>query len=146
VHIVVSAHPLSVERCVDAVKHVGAGAIVLMLGCVRNHTRRTSDGGDSVHVDVAALEYEAYVPMAEQVMRRIATEVMSLDAERRVAIEHRTGALQIGDTAVVVAVSAPHRKSAFDACEDIIDRLKQDAPIWKRETGSDGVVWVGLGP
>lgn len=133
--------PLLVDDVIAAVKHTGAGAIVVMLGMVRDHTRK--DGGT---VNVQRLEYEAYVAMAEKVMSAIVAEAAARWPGVRGAIHHRTGALALGDLAVVVAVSAPHRKEAFAACAHVIDRLKEDAPIWKREHGDDGTTWVGLGP
>ena len=92
------------------------------------------------------MEYEAYASMAEKVMHKIVEEVEDEFEGARGIVEHRVGDLQIGDRAVVVAVSSPHRKAAFDACQKIIDRLKEDAPIFKREHRDGGVVWVGLGP
>jgi molybdopterin synthase catalytic subunit len=133
--------PLSVDEAIAEVKHAGAGAVVVMLGCVRDHTRK-----DGAVVDVTRLEYEAYVAMAEKVIRGIVDEAEARWPGVRAAVDHRTGALAIGDLAVVVAVSAPHRKEAFAACQHVIDRLKEDAPIWKREHGQAGVSWVGLGP
>ncbi|MDP2344146.1 MAG: molybdenum cofactor biosynthesis protein MoaE [Deltaproteobacteria bacterium] len=135
------ASSLSLDACVARVQHPGAGAVVVMLGTVRDHTRK-----DGQVVSVTHLEYEAYVEMAEAVIEGIAVDVESAHPGTRVFVQHRTGTLQIGDTAVVVAVSSPHRKDAFVGCEAVIDRLKQDAPIWKREHGSNGVTWVGLGP
>jgi MoaE-MoaD fusion protein len=133
--------PLSVDAAISAVKHDGAGAVVVMIGCVRNHTKR-----DEKRVEVERLEYEAYAPMAEKVMSDIVDEAHNKWPGTRGIVHHRVGALSLGDLAVVVAVSAPHRADAFDACRHVIDRLKQDAPIWKREHGEGGVEWVGLGP
>lgn len=132
--------PLSLDACVAAVSHTGAGAVVVMMGTVRDHTLKAG-----TRVDVTSLEYTAYQEMAEQVIDDI---VVAVEGEFGVRgfVEHRTGALALGDVAVVVAVSSPHRKDAFAACEAIIDRLKHDAPIWKRETDSNGVTWVGLTP
>lgn len=143
---------LSLDACVERVRHPGAGAVVVMIGCVRDHTHK-----DGARVAVTRLEYSAYVEMAETVIDGIVAAVEAEHAARagvaggvgggvRGFVEHRTGSLAVGDAAVVVAVASPHRKDAFVACEQIIDRLKHDAPIWKREHGSDGVTWVGLGP
>lgn len=133
--------PLSLDRCVGRVQHAGAGAVVVMLGIVRDHTRK-----DGQVVSVTHLDYEAYVEMAERVIEGIAVGVEAAHPGSRVFVQHRTGTLQVGESAVVIAVSSPHRKDAFVGCEAVIDRLKQDAPIWKREHGADGVSWVGLGP
>jgi molybdopterin synthase catalytic subunit len=140
-HCEILAVALSLDRCVARVQHAGAGAVVVMLGCVRDHTRK-----EGQTIAVTHLDYEAYVEMAEAVIEGIAVDVEGLHTGTRVFVQHRTGTLQIGDVAVVVAVSSPHRHEAFVACELVIDRLKQDAPIWKREHGADGVTWVGLGP
>jgi molybdopterin synthase catalytic subunit len=137
----IRATPVSVDGCIAAVQHPGAGAIVVMLGTVRDHTRK---GG--VVVGVTRLEYEAYESMATKVIDDVIARVCAERPGVRAFVQHRTGALAIGDVAVVVAVSSAHRKDAFVACEAIIDGLKQDAPIWKREHGDDGVSWVGLGP
>jgi molybdopterin synthase catalytic subunit len=133
--------PLSVDACIRQVAHAGAGAVVVMLGTVRDHT--TKDGR---RVDVTRLEYEAYAAMAARVIDDIIDRVAEAHPGVRACVEHRTGALAVGDVAVVVAASSPHRKDAFAACAAIIDALKADAPIWKREHDSDGVCWVGLGP
>jgi len=104
---------------------------------VRNETRGRR---------VARLEYEAYAPMAERTFAKISQEAAEKWPGVRLAIVHRTGTLVPGDWAVVIAAAAPHRDEAFLACRHAIDRLKQDAPIWKREVYEDGEVWVGLGP
>lgn len=139
--VVVIDEPLSVDACIERVRHVGAGAVVVMLGLVRNHTRVDGDV-----VAVQRLQYEAYVSMAEKVIADLCVQLASELPGVRAAVAHRIGDLVPGDLAVVVAVSSPHRKEAFVGCERLIDRLKQDAPIWKREHGDNGVVWVGMGP
>lgn len=152
-HTRVLERPLSVDDVIAVVKHPAAGAVVVMMGMVRDHTLRPAmPGSDGEHaavsttVNVERLEYEAYAAMAEKVMGQIVDEAAARWPGVRAAVDHRTGALAIGDLAVVVAVSSPHRKEAFAACAYIIDRLKEDAPIWKREHGDDGTTWVGLGP
>ena len=139
--VVVVDEPLSVDACIERVRHVGAGAVVVMLGLVRNHTRVDDDV-----VAVQRLQYEAYVSMAEKVIADLCVQLASELPGVRAAVAHRIGDLVPGDLAVVVAVSSPHRKEAFVGCERLIDRLKQNAPIWKREHGDNGVVWVGMGP
>ncbi|MDX2014879.1 MAG: molybdopterin converting factor subunit 1 [Myxococcaceae bacterium] len=129
--------PLSLAEVVDAVSGPGQGGLVTFSGAVRAVSKGQS---------VSHLEYEAYPPMAEKQMARIADEARAKWPGTQVAIVHRVGRLEPGDLAVVIAASAPHRKEAFLACEWAIDRLKQDVPIWKKETTSDGAVWVGLGP
>jgi molybdopterin synthase catalytic subunit len=112
-----------------------------MLGLVRDHTRVNGDV-----VAVSRLHYEAYVSMAERVIAELCTQLTTELPGVRAAVAHRVGDLVPGDLAVVVAVSSPHRKEAFVGCERLIDRLKHAAPIWKREHGDNGVVWVGIGP
>lgn len=133
--------PLDVEAVISRVVHHGAGAQVVLVGTVRDHTP-TKEGREGV----TALKYEAYIEMATKVIAAIVREVEAEFEGVRGAVDHRTGELALGDRAVVVAASAPHRADAFAACSRIIDRLKEDAPIWKHETRSSGQVWVGLGP
>ena len=130
---------LLVHETIDAnalVEHVRTGtdgAIVTFDGCVRNqsHGRRT-----------LYLDYEAYESMALAKMGEIAAEVHAKFAIDRVAIAHRLGRLEIGETSVFIAVSAPHRAAAFDACRHAIDTLKRSVPIWKKEYFEDGAVWA----
>ena len=129
--------PLSLDEVVRAVSDVGQGGLVTFTGVVRNHSKGKT---------VTRLDYEAYGPMAEKQLAFIANETAQKWPGTRVAVAHRVGSLVPGDLAVVIAVSAPHRKEAFRACEHVIDRLKEDVPIWKKEFSSDGDVWVGLGP
>jgi molybdopterin synthase catalytic subunit len=129
--------PLDLAEAIRAVEGPGQGAIVTFTGAVRR---------DGLLSNVVRLEYEAYVPMAEDVLGAIAGEIEGARPYVRVAIFHRTGVLRVGDDAVVVAVSAPHRADAFEACREAIDQLKRRAPIWKKEVGEDGSEWVGLGP
>jgi molybdopterin synthase catalytic subunit len=111
------------------------GAVVLFTGVVRDNF-----GGRST----AYLVYEAYAAMAVPVLAQIATEAQSRWEIGRVAVHHRIGRLAIGETAVIVAVAAPHRGAAFEAVAYIMDRIKEIAPIWKREHWTDGSAeWVG---
>jgi molybdopterin synthase catalytic subunit len=126
--------PLSVDECLAAVARPGAGGIATFVGVVRDD----SDGRA-----VTLLEYEAYVPMAEKEMGRIADEIEGELPGVTLSTLHRVGALGVGDTAVICAASAPHRGEAFDACRRLIDRIKARVPIWKREHGPDGPYWVG---
>lgn len=129
--------PLSLQEVVDAVSRVSQGGLVTFTGVVRDHSKGKA---------VTRLEYEAYVPMAEKKLAEIAAEARAQWPGTEVAVVHRVGTLLPGELAVVIAVSAPHRKEAFRACEHVIDRLKEDVPIWKKEFAADGEVWVGLGP
>ena len=119
----------------EAVEGPDAGAVVVFLGTVRNNTYGRP---------VTCLEYEAYPPMAEKKMAEIAQEIAQKWGDSlRVAMVHRTGKLDIGEVSVAVAVAAPHRKDAFEACQYAMNRLKQIVPIWKREVWADGEAeWV----
>jgi molybdopterin converting factor subunit 1 len=133
----VTDRPLALDEVVRAVEGAGLGGVVTFTGQVRDQTRGRA---------VVRLEYEAYAPMAERVFEQIGAEAAARWEGSRLAIIHRVGVLQPGELAVVIAASAPHRAAAFDACRHAIERLKQDAPIWKKEIFADGEVWVGLWP
>ncbi|MDX3483666.1 molybdenum cofactor biosynthesis protein MoaE [Streptomyces scabiei] len=125
---------LSVDEVFRAVGDDAAGGTALFVGTVRNH-----DGG----ADVDELGYSCH-PTAEAEMRRIAEKVVADYPVRALAAVHRVGNLEVGDLAVVVAVSCPHRGEAFEACRKLIDDLKRDVPIWKHQKFSDGTdEWVG---
>ena len=127
----VTAEPLSEERVMAAVGNAGAGGLVLFSGVVREET-----GGRHVKY----LEYEAAAKM-----REIALAVRARwPGVRGVALLHRIGRLEIGESSVMIAVSSPHRGEAFEACRFAIDTLKETVPVWKKEYFEDGEVWVGL--
>jgi len=132
--VAVRAAALSVDEAVASVQHAGAGAVCVFLGSVRDRNEGRP---------VVKLEYEAYPSMAEAEMRRMVDEISAEIPGARLAVVHRTGTLSVGDIAVVCAASAPHRAEAFRACRALIDRVKERAPIWKREHGPDGAYWVG---
>ncbi|KIZ14198.1 molybdenum cofactor biosynthesis protein MoaE [Streptomyces natalensis] len=126
---------LSVDEVFAAVGDAAAGGTALFVGTVRSH-----DGG----ADVEGLGYSAH-PSAEAEMRRIAEKVAADYPVRALAAIHRVGDLAIGDLAVVVAVSCPHRAEAFEACRRLIDDLKHQVPIWKHQSFTDGAEeWVGV--
>ena len=135
--ILIAEQPLSLDEVTRAVTGPEQGAVATFTGLVRRH---------GTLPDVTRLEYEAYVPMAEAVLAAIAREIELEYPGVRVAIHHRIGTLSIGEPAVVIAASAPHRAESFAACRVAIERLKQRAPIWKKEIGAGGEVWVGTGP
>ncbi len=126
--------PLNEALVRQAVEHPACGAVVVFHGTVRDHTAERR---------VTHLEYEAYPGMAESEMARIGAEVVAEHDLRTLACAHRVGRLAIGDVAVIVAASAPHRAAAFAGVETFIRRLKEDVPIWKKEHFEDGAVWVG---
>ncbi|MBD0707483.1 MULTISPECIES: molybdenum cofactor biosynthesis protein MoaE [unclassified Streptomyces] len=126
--------PLSVDEVFRAVGDDAAGGTTLFVGTVRDH-----DGGAGVD----ALGYSCH-PTAEAELRRVAEKVVADHPVRALAAVHRVGELRVGDIAVVVAVSCPHRAEAFAACRKLIDDLKHEVPIWKHQTFSDGTEeWVG---
>ncbi|MGH2442567.1 MAG: molybdenum cofactor biosynthesis protein MoaE [Chloroflexota bacterium] len=126
--------PLSIARCIDAVRVPGAGGIATFIGCVRD----TSEGKRIDH-----LEYEAYESMVMDKLAQVVSEASGRWPILAIAIQHRIGSLAIGDDAVAIAVATPHRAEAFESCRYVIDRLKEIVPIWKKEFSEDGAVWVG---
>jgi molybdopterin synthase catalytic subunit len=134
--LAIGPSPLELDRLIAAVTAgaVGsAGAVVTFLGLVRNH-----HGGR----EVLALEYDAYEPLAVRSFERIAEESLKRWPAARLALHHRTGRLAIGEASVAIAAAAPHRGDAYAACRYAIERVKQIAPIWKREFFEGGDVWV----
>lgn len=117
-----------------AVANPAAGAIVTFVGTTRR---------DNAGRNVLRLEYEAYEPMALAEMRKLAQEAGERWNIVRIAIAHRVGFVDIGETSVAIAVSAAHRAEAFEACRFAIDRLKEVVPIWKKEYFEGGEVWIG---
>ena len=130
----VTEAPLGVEPLVKAVTKDTAGAVVTFVGVVRGFSRGKK---------VRYLEYEAYKEMAEEKLAELGREIQNRWGLSGVAIQHRVGHLEIGETAVIIATSAPHRQEAFEACEYAINKLKKDVPVWKKEVWEDGEVWVG---
>ena len=128
--------PLSIDKVFTMVRHPGAGGIVLFLGTVRNATDKKR---------VLHLEYEAFAPMAVKQEAKIEEEIRRQWNVKSIFVIHRTGRMEIGDIAVIIGVSAEHRHDAFSACRYMIDRIKQDVPIWKKEFFEDGGVWVEKG-
>jgi molybdopterin synthase catalytic subunit len=136
----VVAERIDAGALLDAVQDDGSGAIAIFVGTVRNSSLAHSQS------PVLRLEYEAYVPMAEQEMHAIATEAGERFGVTHLLVHHRIGTLAIGDAAVAVVVSTPHRAAAFDACRYMIEELKQRVPIWKKEIFQDGAEWVNARP
>ncbi|TLQ41934.1 molybdenum cofactor biosynthesis protein MoaE [Streptomyces marianii] len=136
-YCVVTDEPLRIDPLVDAVSGPGQGALVVFVGAVRDE----HDGHE-----VTELHYEAYPAMALRALNSIIDRCEQSAPGVRVAVSHRTGALQIGDAAVVLAASAPHRSEAFTAARRCIELLKEEVPIWKKEFSSDGATWLGLRP
>lgn len=125
--------PIDANALIAHVRAPQDGAIVTFDGFVRNHSH---------HRETLYLEYQAYESMALAKMHEIAAQISERFAVHRVAMVHRLGRLEIGETSVFIAVSAPHRAAAFDACRFAIDTLKRTVPIWKKEFFADGAVWA----
>ena len=128
--------PVNLTSVVVEVVDERAGAIATFLGTVRAHSRGR---------DVIALEYEAYEEMAEEVMAAIADDLVERYELCKVAMSHRLGRVEVGETSVAIAVSAPHRQDALAACADAIEALKAQVPLWKKELYAGGEEWIGRG-
>lgn len=126
-------HALEPVALTSRLRTTRDGATVIFVGTVRDQARG---------LQVIRLDYEAFAPMALEQMRNIEREIRARWPITDVALVHRTGSLKIGEASVVVAVTAPHRKEAFDACQHGIDTLKQTVPIWKKEYYVEGEAWV----
>ena len=137
----ITDRPISLDDVAARVAAPERGGITLFAGTVRGVTAAKT--GQSVGFTTDYLEYEAYPEMVEASFAQIAAETQTRWPEiGAVAIVHRVGRLEVGDVSIVIAVAAAHRAETFDACHFIIDRIKQIAPIWKREVGPDGTSWV----
>lgn len=132
-HIALTSDPISSAAIAEPLKRGEDGALVVFDGIVRNHTR----GRRTLY-----LFYEAYPEMALAQMKQLAAQALQTFPIRDVAIVHRLGRLEVGETSVVIAVASAHRAAAFDACRWLIDTLKQTVPIWKKEFFEDGAVWA----
>jgi molybdopterin synthase catalytic subunit len=124
---------IDTKQVVDGLKRGEDGAALVFEGVVRNQTRSRR---------TLYLDYEAYEDMALQQLESLASEAINKFQVRDVAIVHRLGRLEIGETSVLIAVASPHRGPGFDACRWIIDTLKKTVPIWKKEYFEDGAVWA----
>lgn len=133
----ISDQPISLDDHVAAVDSATAGAVTTFVGRVRDHDPDAKDA-------VVALEYSAH-PDAEAVLRDIADRAAG-ETESLVAVSHRTGRLAVGDAAVVIAVASAHRAEAFEVCRAVIELVKAELPVWKRQVEADGTTaWKGLG-
>ena len=132
----VTREPLDPGAFLAEARRDGDGGLALFVGVVRDN----ADGRV-----VTEMEYEAYEPMAEREMERVEADLAARFPEVRLVMRHRIGRLRVGEVAVVVAASAPHREEAFAACRAGIEEIKARVPVWKREWGPDGSVWVDPG-
>ena len=143
-HTAVAPDPIRPQEVLDRVGANEDGAAILFLGVVRDHAEGRP---------VRGMRYDAYVEMAEAVLAEIAAEASERLGTDRVAVVHRTGALEIGEVSVAIAVSSPHRAEAYDASRYVIEEIKRRLPVWKKEHFADGdTAWVrgatppGTGP
>ena len=132
-HSRVVTEPIDAAALLESVRSPAAGAAVLFVGSVREFTEEA--GG--VH-QTQALTYEAYVPMAERQMQSILKDAISRHGLTAAAAEHRIGTLELGELAVVVAVSSPHREAAFNAGREVLEQIKSAVPIWKKDHAASG--------
>ncbi len=129
----ITQQPIDPQAVVAKVASEEAGAVVTFDGVVRNHARGKR---------VTHLFYEGYSPMALKEMQRIREGTLKRWQGTKVAIVHRLGRLEIGESSVFIAVSSAHRSAAFEACRNVIDQLKSSVPIWKKEHYEDGETWI----
>lgn len=133
-YVCITNKPIEIKDVIDKVVRPESGAVNTFIGTVREFTK----GKQTLY-----LEYQAYASMAEKKLEEICQEIDQRWADTRTAIVHRTGRLEISDVAVVIAVSTPHRKDAFEASSYAIERIKEIVPIWKKEHWQDGDLWIG---
>lgn len=130
--ILLTTEPLNSQLAIDHVMTDADGAYVLFVGVVRDHAKGRK---------VTGLEYQVYAPMAEKQLQKLVDEVQARWG-LKAAVLHRYDAIPVGEDAVVVCVASPHRAEAFEACRWLIDALKADVPIWKKEFAADGTFWI----
>lgn len=135
--IKITEKAIDVQKVIETASSLGAGAVNVFIGTVRNNAHGKN---------VLWLEYEAYETMVVNEVRKIIDEASHKWPLLGWAISHRIGTLKPGEVAVAIAVSSPHRKDSFKACQFIIDELKEKAPIWKKEVFEDGEEWVSARP
>lgn len=132
--ICIQHEPIDTGTLTSAIASDDAGAVVLFVGT----TRRTTNGKKTVK-----LEYDCYKPMALAELEKLRDQAMQRWSLERCAIVHRVGEVKIGEASIAVALSSPHRAEAFDACQWLMNRLKQEVPIWKKEQWEDGSTeWI----
>ncbi len=131
--IKISDQAIDIQVCIDAVQSERAGAIDVFIGTVRNHNNAK---------EVVRLEFETYDVMAVKKMEELVNKARERWDIEKIVMIHRKGVLQIGDVAVVIAVSTPHRAASFEACQWLIDTLKTVVPIWKKEIYESGEEWL----
>jgi molybdopterin synthase catalytic subunit len=132
--IKITNDPIDVSAVTASVADDGSGATVLFLGTVRDHSDETSQ--------VSEIYYEAYTEMAEEAMKQIEAEATKRWSLKKFAAIHRIGTMRVGEVSVAIAVSAEHRKEAFESCQYAIDTIKKTVPLWKKEISDSSSRWV----
>lgn len=135
--IEITKNSIDIHQIIRAAESDEAGALNVFIGTVRSKTSNKN---------VVRLEYEAYEPMAKKEIEKIADKASQRWGIKNWAVSHRVGKLKVGEVAVVVAISSAHRKESFEACQFIIDSLKETVPLWKKEIFEDGEEWVSAHP
>ena len=135
--IKITTDKLNIQSCYDFVQDASCGGIALFVGTVRNRTQNKT---------VTLLDFSTYRTMAIKEMQKIAERALDEYDILKIAIHHAEGELRIGEIPVIIAVSSPHRKASFEACQFAIDTLKESVPIWKKEHFTDGEIWVNSTP
>jgi molybdopterin synthase catalytic subunit len=128
---------IDIQACIDAAQSERAGAVDVFIGTVRNHNNKK---------EVVRLIFETYDTMAVKKMQELADQAREKWEIEKIVMVHRKGVLEIGDVAVVIAVATAHRVASFEACQWLIDTLKQVVPIWKREVYENGEEWLEAHP
>ncbi|MBP6386437.1 MAG: molybdenum cofactor biosynthesis protein MoaE [Pseudarcicella sp.] len=131
--IQISEIPIDINECIKAAQSEQAGAVDVFIGTVRLQNKGK---------EVIKLEFETFDSMAIAKMNELAQKAQQQWATEKIVMVHRKGVLEIGDTAVVIAVATKHRKASFEACEWLINNLKKEVPIWKKEIYTDGEEWL----
>lgn len=129
----ITDQPIRTEPLLDEMRVATSGAIATFHGIVRKPSRGR---------EVRYLEYAAYEPMALKVMEQIGAEIYQQTGADKVLIVHRTGRVELGETSILIAVAAPHRKAALEGCSYAIERIKEILPVWKKEVWEGGEEWI----
>jgi molybdopterin synthase catalytic subunit len=137
--IELTTNPIDVSKTIEAAKHPSAGGLNIFIGTVRDFNAKYDKR-------VLHLDFEAYEPMAVEEIQKIMTVAIEQWDIKGWAISHSLATLMPGEIAVIIAVSTTHRKASFEACQFIIDQLKEKVPIWKKEVFEDGEEWVSAHP
>ncbi len=134
--IEITESPISIERVIESVRDSGCGAVVVFIGTVRDMTDDKK---------VLYLQYDAYRQMAEKLLSKLSEDAKQRFGVKHISITHRIGKVYPGEVSVVIAVSSPHRKEAYEASRYLIESLKKEAPIWKKEFRGEGEEWISGG-